>query len=229
MWSIVRTMSAVEVRVAIRVAGDERPDLDSGGRLREGGEGRPALEVRAVGVSVEREEVVPRVDDVVAEDFGPQGAGAQIGQAPCCGWSWAAIRMGRMGPHDASGINTEHHPTFPLRECQAVSLDDAHRWRVRSCRRRLDQGPARLRRRGPVSASVGRSLIQLPLLLPRPAAGDPTGRGAPPARAEPRRDRPPRLAAAPISGRHSWTSAGPSRPNGAPSSGGWRRWTSAWR
>ena len=68
-----------ELWVAVRVAGHERADLDTGGGLGERGEHRPALEVRAVPVAVEREEVVPRVDDVVADPLRADGGGAQIG------------------------------------------------------------------------------------------------------------------------------------------------------
>ena len=59
-----------QLRVAVAVAGDQRADLDPRGRLGPGAEHRPALEVRAVGLAVEREEVVPVEDDVDADLLG---------------------------------------------------------------------------------------------------------------------------------------------------------------
>ena len=60
-----------QVRVAVGGAGDERAELDPARRLRPRGEQRPALEVRRRPVAVERAEVVPGVEDVVAEVLGP--------------------------------------------------------------------------------------------------------------------------------------------------------------
>ena len=60
-----------QLRVAVRVAADERPQLDAGCLLRPGREQRPALEVRAVAIAVEREEVIPRVEEVGADFLDP--------------------------------------------------------------------------------------------------------------------------------------------------------------
>ena len=57
--------------VAVAVAGDQRADLDAAGLLGPGAEHRPALEVLAVGVAVERIEVVPVEDHVDADVLGP--------------------------------------------------------------------------------------------------------------------------------------------------------------
>ena len=67
-----------QVRVAVRVAGDERADvrvtrLDGHRR-----EQRVGLEVRGVGVAVERVEVVPHPDAVDLERVGGAPRGAQI-------------------------------------------------------------------------------------------------------------------------------------------------------
>ncbi len=70
-----------EIRVAIRVAADERAELHALGHLRERGEQRPALEVRTVGIAVQRVEVVPDVDAVDAEILGAQPRLAQLGEA----------------------------------------------------------------------------------------------------------------------------------------------------
>ena len=53
--------------VAVGVAGHQRADLDAGGLLGPGAEHGPAFEVRAVGIAVEREEVVPVEGDVDAD------------------------------------------------------------------------------------------------------------------------------------------------------------------
>ena len=59
-----------QVRVAVGVAGDQRPDLGPGGLLGHRRQHRPALEVSAVAIAVERIEVVPGVDQVVAHLVG---------------------------------------------------------------------------------------------------------------------------------------------------------------
>ena len=64
-----------QLGVAVAVARDEGADLDALGGLGPRGERRPALEVRAVGVAVERVEVVPGEEDVDA-DLLELGAGA---------------------------------------------------------------------------------------------------------------------------------------------------------
>ena len=56
--------------VAVAVAGDQRADLDARGLLGPGAEHRPALEVLALGVAVQRVEVVPVEGDVDAEVLG---------------------------------------------------------------------------------------------------------------------------------------------------------------
>src|SRR5207244_1425451 len=56
-----------ELRVPVRVARDERAELDAARLLDPSGERRPAFEVRAVRVTVERKEVIPVVDEVGAE------------------------------------------------------------------------------------------------------------------------------------------------------------------
>ena len=65
-----------QLRVAVRVAAHERPELDARCLLRPGGEERPALEVRAVTLPVEREEVIPRVEDVGAGFLDPVNGSA---------------------------------------------------------------------------------------------------------------------------------------------------------
>ena len=59
-----------QLGVAVAVAGDQRADLDAAGGLGPGPEHRPALEVLAVGLAVEREEVVPVEHDVDARVLG---------------------------------------------------------------------------------------------------------------------------------------------------------------
>jgi hypothetical protein len=59
-----------QVGVAVAVAGDQRADLDSARGLGPGAQHRPALEVLAVALAVEREEVVPVEDDVHARGRG---------------------------------------------------------------------------------------------------------------------------------------------------------------
>ena len=66
-----------QLRVAVRVAAHERPQLDARRLLRPGGEERPALEVRAVALPVEREEVIPRVEEVGADLLDPVDGAAQ--------------------------------------------------------------------------------------------------------------------------------------------------------
>ena len=56
-----------QLGVAVGVAGHQAADLDAGGLLGPGGEHRPRLEVHAVGLSVERVEVVPVEDHVDAD------------------------------------------------------------------------------------------------------------------------------------------------------------------
>ena len=70
-----------QVRIAVRVAADERAELHALRHLRERGEQRPALEVRAVGVAVQRVEVIPDVDAVDAEILGAQPRLPQLGEA----------------------------------------------------------------------------------------------------------------------------------------------------
>ena len=106
-----------ELRVPVRVAGDERPELDPLGRLGPGRQERPALEVRTVRVAVEREEVVPGVDDVVAELLRAHGATADVAVG-------AVLRMelggDPDGAHGSSGLRWRPSSTFPLRESQGV-------------------------------------------------------------------------------------------------------------
>src|SRR6266511_4384532 len=59
-----------QVRVAVRVTGHQRTELDARSRLRPGREQRPALEVRAIGRTVEGIEVVPRIENVGTELLG---------------------------------------------------------------------------------------------------------------------------------------------------------------
>ena len=59
-----------QVRVAVRVAGDERAELDPLGHLGHRREHRPALEVLPVGIAEERVEVVPVEELVDAELLG---------------------------------------------------------------------------------------------------------------------------------------------------------------
>ena len=66
-----------QVGVPIRRTADERPDLDPAGRLGPGREDRPALEVGAVAVAVQRVEVVPGVGDVIAHGLGVDDGPAQ--------------------------------------------------------------------------------------------------------------------------------------------------------
>ena len=58
-----------QFRVAIGVAGHQRADRDAGRLLGPRSEHGPALEVRAVGVAVQREEMVPVEDDVHTHVF----------------------------------------------------------------------------------------------------------------------------------------------------------------
>ena len=51
-----------QLRVAVRVTADERPQLHARRLLRPRGEERPALEVCAVALPVQRKEVIPRVE-----------------------------------------------------------------------------------------------------------------------------------------------------------------------
>ena len=71
-----------QVRVAVGVAADQRPELDALGLLRPGAEHRPALEVLAgarVGVAaIQREEVVPVIYDVCAHLLGAHHGVADV-------------------------------------------------------------------------------------------------------------------------------------------------------
>ena len=67
-----------QVRVAVRVAGDEGADLRALRRLRERGQHRPALEVLAVRVAAQREEVIPRPQRLDAEPLGLEPGGAHV-------------------------------------------------------------------------------------------------------------------------------------------------------
>ena len=67
-----------EVRVAVRVARDERTDLRALSRLGERGEHGPALEVLAVGIAAQRKEVIPRPERLDAEPFGLEPRGAHV-------------------------------------------------------------------------------------------------------------------------------------------------------
>src|SRR6266542_3875202 len=68
-----------QVRVAVRVTGHQRTELDARSRLRPGREQRPALEVRAIGRTVEGIEVVPRIENVGTELLGAQRRPAHPG------------------------------------------------------------------------------------------------------------------------------------------------------
>ena len=59
-----------QVRIAVRHARDHGADLDPAGRLGECRQRRPALEVRAVGIAVDRKEVVVVVNPVGAQRLG---------------------------------------------------------------------------------------------------------------------------------------------------------------
>src|SRR6478735_2229237 len=61
-----------QVGVAVTAPGHQRTDLDPLGLLGPGAEHRPAFEVLAVGVAVQRIEVVPVEDDVDAEVLGAE-------------------------------------------------------------------------------------------------------------------------------------------------------------
>ena len=71
-----------QIRVAVGVAADERAELHALGHLRERGEQRPALEVRPVGIAVQRVEVIPDVDAVDAEILGAEPCLAELREAP---------------------------------------------------------------------------------------------------------------------------------------------------
>ena len=158
-----------QVRVAVRVAGDERPELDALGRLGPRREQRPALEVRPGPVAVQRIEVVPGVEHVVAELFAPgrprggcrdsrragDGAGRRCGSG-----AWGP-------PGSRAGAPSS---TFPQGESQGVC------WR-RVPDRRVRRASAACRPRccatGTSSSCSGRSgstRRRLPLLLAGPAA-----------------------------------------------------------
>ena len=83
-----------QLGVAVAVAGDERADLDPAGLLGPGAEHRPALEVLAVGLAVERVEVVPVEDDVDAEVFGLADGAADRRVVGVLGCSCSPMRMG---------------------------------------------------------------------------------------------------------------------------------------
>src|SRR6185437_3347189 len=67
-----------QLGVAIRVAGHQRTDLDSRGLLGPGAEHGPAFEMRAVGIAVQREEVVPVEGDVDPDVFASADGVAQM-------------------------------------------------------------------------------------------------------------------------------------------------------
>src|SRR5690606_21459839 len=68
-----------QIRVPVRVTGDEGADLDAAGLLGPGAEHGPALEVLAVRFTAEREEVVPVEDDVYAGVLGARNRVADLG------------------------------------------------------------------------------------------------------------------------------------------------------
>src|SRR5918994_1242297 len=67
-----------QVRVPIGIARDERPELYPLRDLRHRPEERPALEVLAVGIAVEREEVVPGEKRVSPHLFDPEPSVAHL-------------------------------------------------------------------------------------------------------------------------------------------------------
>ena len=66
-----------QLGVPVGVAGDHRPELGVLGVARHRGEHRPPLEVRAVGLPVQREEVIPGPDRVDAQGVGLAPTGAE--------------------------------------------------------------------------------------------------------------------------------------------------------
>src|SRR5690625_3441243 len=105
-----------QVGVAVAVAGDQRADLHPAGLLGPGAEHGPALEVLAVGVAAEREEVVPVEDDVGA---GVLGAGNGVADLVVVGVLGLELdgdpHLSGHGPHRAkrSGSLTGPHATSP--------------------------------------------------------------------------------------------------------------------
>jgi hypothetical protein len=97
----------MQVRIAVRVAGHQGPQLDPLGGLRPRGEQRPALEVLAVRVATQRAEVVPGVEDVVAELLAADGGAAKL--APV-----AVLRMELCRDADRSGfVELSCHAAHP--------------------------------------------------------------------------------------------------------------------
>ena len=68
-----------QLGVAVRVAGDQCADLDARRLLGPRAQHRPALEVRSVGIAVQREEVVPVERDVDADVLTPADGVADVG------------------------------------------------------------------------------------------------------------------------------------------------------
>jgi len=81
-----------QLRVAVRVAEHQRPDPGPLGAGCQRREGRHSLEVLAVGVAIQRIEVIPRVDGVDAEFLGLH-ASRICSKSACCGWIWTPMRM----------------------------------------------------------------------------------------------------------------------------------------
>ncbi len=92
----------LQIGVAVRVAAHERAELDALGLLGPRTEHRPRLEVQAVAVAREREEVVPVEDDVDPEVFESKHGVADRRVEGVLGLDLHAEAHGRFGRHRSS-------------------------------------------------------------------------------------------------------------------------------
>ena len=115
-----------QLRVAVRVARHERADLDPLGRLGPCGEHRPALEVLAVGLAVQREEVVPVEHHVDARLLGTSDGVADLAVVGVLRLDLHADaeRSGHAGTLRPAGTIAPRSPT------DATSATRTHQWDV---------------------------------------------------------------------------------------------------
>ena len=119
----------LQVGVAVAVAVDEAAELDALGLLGPRAEHRPRLEVQAVGIAREREEVVPVEEDVDAEVFDAAHGVAQLRVGDVLGLQLHAEAHGGVeracGQPRAARDAEAPAAAAPLRRLAAVSARDA--------------------------------------------------------------------------------------------------------
>ena len=124
MWSTVRAMSASRFGLRYELHDHERAEMDALRGLRHRGEQAPALEVRAVGVAEQREEVIPGEERVGARLLGAEPGVAHLLERAV---------LGRDA--DADAERAVRHPipssrSTTMRQLTRTSAGWAHGYRV---------------------------------------------------------------------------------------------------